>query len=378
MWDMINPMVAEKPETTAHFFPHLMQNIASGALVVNNEGVITSANQAAAAILDAPIADVVGERLDAYWLERPLPLELLTDSKLHRETSVRQGNGRYLPVSLSLAPIVTESGLQTLVTLNNLRDVERLNESLTRTQRLAGMGTLTASIAHELNNPISIITAACANLRLDVDDNSLSLDQLQHYVAMIEQSAWRCVRIVEVLHNYSLDGMPQIAITDWNKIVEDSLTLVQQQFQGQFNVRIETDLAPSLKSIVCDHNRMTQVVINLLTNARDAMQPNGGTIQLRTWAIPAGSPLPGEVAGYPSELATIEHFVLSVSDSGGGIAPEVLERIFEPFFTTKRNGAGTGLGLFIARRIVEQQNGRLWAENNPDGGATFTVVLPRQ
>lgn len=378
MWDMINPMVAEKPETTAHFFPHLMQNIASGALVVNNEGVITSANQAAAAILDAPIADVVGERLDAYWLERPLPLELLTDSKLHRETSVRQGNGRYLPVSLSLAPIVTESGLQTLVTLNNLRDVERLNESLTRTQRLAGMGTLTASIAHELNNPISIITAACANLRLDVDDNSLSLDQLQHYVAMIEQSAWRCVRIVEVLHNYSLDGMPQIAITDWNKIVEDSLTLVQQQFQGQFNVRIETDLAPSLKSIVCDHNRMTQVVINLLTNARDAMQPNGGTIQLRTWAIPAGSPLPGEVAGYPSELATIEHFVLSVSDSGGGIAPEVLERIFEPFFTTKRNGSGTGLGLFIARRIVEQQNGRLWAENNPDGGATFTVVLPRQ
>ena len=375
---MINLMVAEKPETTAHFFPHLMQGIASGTLVVNEKGVITVANQAAAAILDAPVSDLIGERFVTYWPEQMLPLDRPTDSKLHRETSVRQGNGRYLPVSLNLAPIATESGPQTLVTLCNLHDVNRLNESLTRAQRLAGMGTLTASIAHELNNPISIITAACANLRLDVDDNSLSLEQLQHYVAMIEQSAWRCVRIVEVLHNYSLDGMPQIAITDWNKIVEDSLTLVQQQFQGQFNVRIETDLAPSLKSIVCDHNRMTQVVINLLTNARDAMQPNGGTIQLRTWAIPAGSPLPGEVAGYPSELATIEHFVLSVSDSGGGIAPEVLERIFEPFFTTKRNGAGTGLGLFIARRIVEQQNGRLWAENNPDGGATFTVVLPRQ
>lgn len=378
MWDMINPMVAEKPDTTAHFFPHLMQNIASGALVVNSEGVITSANQAAAALLDAPIADVVGERFDAYWLEQMLPLELLTDNKLHRETSVRQGNGRYVPVSLSLAPIATESGPQTLVTLSNLRDVDHLNESLTRAQRLAGMGTLTASIAHELNNPISIITAACANLRLDVDDNSLSLEQLQHYVTMIEQSAWRCVRIVEVLHNYSLDGMPQIAVTDWNKIVEDSLTLVQQQFQGQFNVRIESELAPALKSIVCDHNRMTQVVINLLTNARDAMQPNGGAIQIRTWSIPAGNFLPGELAGYPPELSTVDHFALSVSDSGGGIAPNVLERIFEPFFTTKLNGSGTGLGLFIARRIVEQQNGRLWAENNPDGGATFTVVLPRQ
>jgi two-component system, cell cycle sensor histidine kinase and response regulator CckA len=378
MWDMINPMVAEKPDTTAHFFPHLMQNIASGALVVNDEGIITSANQPAAAILDAPIADLVGRRFDDYWLEQMLPLEMPADSELHRETSLRQGNGRYLPVSLNLAPIATESGPQTLVTISNLRDVDRLNESLTRTQRLAGMGTLTASIAHELNNPISIITAACANLRLDVDDNTLGLNQLQHYVAMIEQSAARCVRIVEVLHNYSLDGLPQIAVTDWNRIVEDSLTLVQQQFQGQFNVRIETDLAPSLKSIICDHNRMTQVVINLLTNARDAMQPGGGTIEIRTWAIPAGSYLPGEQAGYPPELSAIDHFALSVCDSGGGIAPEVLERIFDPFFTTKLNGSGTGLGLFIARRIVEQQNGRLWAENNPEGGATFTVVLPRQ
>lgn len=375
---MTNPMVAEITDTTAHFFPHLMQNIASGALVVNNAGFITSANQPAATILGTSVHDLVGSRFDDYWPEQMLPLDLPDDNKIHRETHVRQGNGRYLPVSLNLATIATESGPQTLVTISNLRDVDRLNESLTRTQRLAGMGTLTASIAHELNNPISIITAACANLRLDVDDNSLSLDQLQHYVTMIEQSAWRCVRIVEVLHNYSLDGLPQIAVTDWNRIVEDSLTLVQQQFQGQFNVRIESDLAPSLKSIICDHNRMTQVVINLLTNARDAMQPDGGTIRVRTWAIPAGVFLPGEQAGYPPELSTVDHFALSVSDFGNGIAPGIIDRIFDPFFTTKLNGSGTGLGLFIARRIVEQQNGRLWAENNADGGATFTVMLPRQ
>lgn len=153
---------------------------------------------------------------------------------------------------------------------------------------------------------------------------------------MIEQSAWRCVRIVEVLRNYSLDGLPQIAVTVWNRIVEDSLTLVKQQFQGQFNVRIETDLAPNMKSIVCDHNRLTQVVINLLTNARDAMQPNGGTIQVKTWPIAQGVLLPGSQERFPPELATTDYFALSVHDTGQGIEPEILDRIFEPFLQLKR------------------------------------------
>jgi PAS domain S-box-containing protein len=374
---MINPLVAEKNDSTAQFFTHLWQSMSSGTLVIHDDGVIVSANQTAATMLAMDMADLVGCYFHEFWPEQLLPLELSEDTDIHREAVLRRRDGRALPITLTITPIATEAGTQKLVTLTNLRDVQRLNESLTHTQRLAGMGTLTASIAHELNNPISIITAACANLSLDIDDNALSLDRLHHYVEMIEQSAWRCVRIVEVLRNYSLDGLPQITVTVWNKIVEDSLTLVKQQFQGQFNVRIETDLTPNMKSIVCDHNRLTQVVINLLTNARDAMQPDGGTIQVKTWPIPPGSFLPGS-AMYPPELATTDYFALSVKDSGIGISPDILDRIFDPFFTTKVNGSGTGLGLFITRRIVEQHDGRIWAENNPDGGATFTVLLPRQ
>jgi PAS domain S-box-containing protein len=375
---MINPMVAEKTDSTAQFFTHLLQNMSSGTLVVNEEGMISSANQGAALMLGVDMADLVGRSLHDFWPEQLLPLELPADSEMHRETVLRPRNGRPLPVTLAITPIAAISGAHKLVTMTRLNDVERLNESLTRTQRLAGMGTLTASIAHELNNPISIITTACANLNLDIDDNALSLERLHHYVTMIEQSAWRCVRIVEVLHNYSLDGLPQIAVTDWNRIVEDSLMLVKQQFQGQFNVRIQTDLIPTMKSIVCDHNRLTQVVINLLTNARDAMLPAGGIIQMKTWLVPVGTLLPGPTALYPPQLATVDHFALAVRDSGSGIEPEILDRIFEPFFTTKANGSGTGLGLFIARRIVEQHNGRIWAENNSNGGTTFTVLLPRQ
>jgi signal transduction histidine kinase len=123
---------------------------------------------------------------------------------------------------------------------------------------------------------------------------------------------------------------------------------------------------------------MTQVLINLLTNARDAMKATGGTIFVKTWAISSGSMLPGSnLEDYPGELATSDYYAVSVSDSGVGIDPETIGQIFEPFFTTKPSGSGTGLGLFISKRIVEQHNGRLWVENNPLGGATFVVLLPR-
>lgn len=244
-------------------------------------------------------------------------------------------------------------------------EVQRLNDALSHTQRLAGLGTLTASVAHELTNPLSIITTTCSSLLHELQEESLSQEQLVRYVALIEQSAFRSARIVEVLRNYVHLDEPQIAVTDVEAIVRDSLTLVEQQFLKRANVRIDVELPAHLKTIVCDHNRITQVLINLLTNARDAMQPDGGTIYVRFWPVSA-------------EETHREQFAFSVRDDGHGIAPEIMERIFEPFFTTKHNGQGTGLGLYIARGIVEQHNGRIWAENNPDRGATFTVVLPQR
>lgn len=376
---MVNSIVEEKAEVSAQFFAHLLQNMSSGLIVIDENGMVASANQTAASLLGYDLDEMLDLPYQQFWPENLLPLNFPLETEIYRETLLRHSNGRSLPVALTITPIASkQEGHHKLITLTDLRAVERFNDSLTHTQRLAGMGTLTASIAHELNNPISIITAACANLHFDIDDNVLSLERLQHYVQMIEQSAWRCVRIVEVLRNYSSDGSLQLAVTNWNKIVEDALTLVKQQFQGKFNVDIHTDLSPDLKTVVCDHNRMTQVLINLLTNARDAM-PAGGAIHMKTWMIPSGQVLPGShMETYTRELATTDFYAVSVSDDGPGVDMDIIGQIFEPFFTTKTNGSGTGLGLFIAKRIVEQHNGRLWVENNPQGGATFVVLLPRQ
>jgi two-component system, NtrC family, sensor kinase len=235
----------------------------------------------------------------------------------------------------------------------------RLSDSLTHLQRMAGLGTLAAGVAHELTNPVSIITAAVNNLLSQVADDDLTTDQLLHYIEMVDHSAWRCARLIDTLRTYTHPEPSQKAATELNQLVQDALNLVSHQFRRQFHITIEADLDPELPPVFCNANQIIQVLINLLLNARDALPPAGGTIQI--------------VSRYLTAETAVS---LVVRDSGLGIPPEVMERLFEPFFTTKPPGEGSGLGLAIAAGIVEQHHGRLEAANNAGGGASFTVTLP--
>ena len=364
-------MVISQPKTTGDFYDHLLQTVSAGVLVLDNDGIVTSANVAAGRILGWEADQLIGRT----WADLGTNDERLTESPPHR-TVLRQPDGRSVSVNLAITPVSDHITSTTMVSFTHWQEIEKLNEALLHTQRLAGIGILTASVAHELNTPLSIIAATCSNLLHEVEENSLGMDQLLRYVEMIEQSAWRSARIVEVLRNYSYAEEMQTAVTDLNMIIDDGLVLVEHQFRGEFNIQIVKQLDEGLKTIVLDHNRMTQVLLNLLMNARDAMASNGGTVEIRSWRTE------GEHTAVSSngngKGVKQEHYVFSVSDTGSGIDPALLERIFEPFFTTKNAGKGTGLGLFISKRIVDQHNGRIWAENNEMGGATFTVTLPRK
>ncbi len=273
--------------------------------------------------------------------------------------------------------LLEEPAMIAFTTAAERQEREEMSEALTYTQRMAGIGMLTAGIGHEMNTPLSIIAATCSNLQHEIEENNLSMEQLLKYVNMIEQNAWRAARIVEVLRNYSYDEETQTAVTDLNMIIEDALTLVQHQLHGEYNIQVETQLAHNLGTIVCDHNRMTQVLVNLLLNARDAIGRGGGKITIKSWPVPPPTVSLSRVNGLAA-APTREEYAFSVSDNGPGIDPALLEQIFEPFFSTRPHGKGAGLGLYVAKHIVEQHHGRITAENNHTGGATFTVVLPRK
>ena len=238
-------------------------------------------------------------------------------------------------------------------------NLHQLSVLLGHTERLATLGTLTASMAHELNNPVSIIISACNDVKGKLDEGSLDEEHAHRLLGVIEESAWRCARLVQTLSRYSHPAGPAFVPADLNEIINDTLTLLQYEFRTPVAVALVTALAPDLPPVLWDQNQISQVLVNLLTNARDALTPAGGEITIRSWAIPME-----------------ERVAFSVSDDGPGVPPAILGRIFEPFFTTKPAGQGTGLGLSIAAGIVAQHQGRISVANNPAGGVTFTVVLP--
>ncbi len=391
-------MEKAKKSVPIQLLEQLRHDGTEGLLLIDANDVIQSANPAAELLLGYESGKLTSLSFHELWPLSRSHSPISLDKPGTYEADLRRYNGGTVPVSVTVAsPFSAAREGEKLVSIIGREQVERLNDALLHTQRLAGIGTLTASVAHELTNPLSIITATCSNLQDEVRDGEISPEQLTRYLELIEQSAFRCARIVEVLRSYTHNDGPMIAVTNPEAIVQDALVMVEQHFRKRANVQVQAEIDPELRTIVCDHNRVTQVLINLLTNARDAMQPGGGTIGIRFWLLDqpvegvgtAKNEVPSEngSGSNGSNTAGINQdgirdgnnhrqFAFSVHDSGHGIAPEILERIYEPFFTTKPNGQGTGLGLFIAQGIVAQHHGRLWAENNPDGGATFTVALP--
>ncbi|UCG22845.1 MAG: hypothetical protein JSW55_11755 [Chloroflexota bacterium] len=242
----------------------------------------------------------------------------------------------------------------------NRQPIEDENgEALLHTQRLAGIGTLTAGIAHELTNPINIITATCSNLLNQLDEGNLSDEELVHYAQMIEHSAWRCARLIRTLRQYTYMNGQEIVPCDLNQVVESALVLVAYEFERNYNISFVQELADDLEPTLCDQYQLIQVIINLLINARDAIPADGGIVRISTGRSPGGK----------SQFIVVE-------DDGTGIDEELLPSIFEPFVTSKPAEEGTGLGLAIATEIVAHHDGRIDAKNNEEGGATFTVTLP--
>lgn len=377
-------------EYALQFSDFLRHSGLEGVLVLDKKGKVLSANRAAESLLGYGAGQLTNMYFSDFWAaRRPLAERTREAEPGRRDTDLLRRNGEALPVSIAATTIGAADG-ERLVSFVSRAELDRLNEALLHAQRLAGIGTLTASVAHELTNPISIITATCTNLLDELGEESVSRDDLVRYIELIEQSAFRCARIVEVLRNYAHNVGRQaedgavIAITSPEAVVQDALTMVEQQFRKQARVTVAAELDPELPTIFCDHHRITQVLINLLLNARDAMQPDGGVVRVRFW-IPdlAAEPALAEHARrmeHPSANGRngADLFAFSVSDTGTGIDPALLPRVFDPFFSTKPNGQGTGLGLFIAQGIVRQHGGCIWAENNPVLGATVTVVLPRR
>ena len=282
------------------------------------------------------------------------------------ELRFRRKNGEVLDVLLFEAPLIDARGRQTgwMGSVLDVTEQKRARElalqqeeRLQATSRLVTMGEMASTLAHELNQPLAAIasySSGCINrLESDAFDRNELLDIQQR----IARQARRAGEIIRRVHDFVRRSEPQRTPLDLNTVIRDAVGLIEADARKR-QMRIITDLAPALPTVLADAVMIEQIIVNLVRNGMDALRdtpPLRRQVRIRT-------SLEGR------------HVCVRVSDRGAGIPPETAARLFEPFFTTKPEGMG--MGLNICRSIAELHHGRLAFEADPEGGTIFTLSLP--
>ncbi len=254
----------------------------------------------------------------------------------------------------------------------NLTERRRLEQQLIQAEKLSAIGQLVAGVAHELNNPLTSISGYSQLLLRDSELAEQTHQDLQH----IHTQAERAARIVQNLLIFAREHKPERVTVNLNDVLRSTLQLRAYQLRVD-NIKVITKFDPQLSSTVADPYQLQQVFLNLINNAQQAMtmHSDSGTLTLRTYTSTARRES-GESGS--SGLTALNMIKVEISDTGVGIPENELNRIFDPFFTTKPVGQGTGLGLSICFGIVQEHNGRIWAESTPGAGTTVHVELPIQ
>lgn len=336
----------------------ILRSITSGVVTVGPDGSVATVNVAAERMLGMREEEMVPRRIgrlfkDDGGLDASLMRFLRGQTpKMVTDVQAVAIDGRTLHAKVAMARMRDVGGrvFGAVVTLEDVSEVRALTDQLIRADRLAAMGELTAGVAHEVRNPLGIIRAS---VQL-VEDAQGDPARVHDAVRVIKQEIDRLDRVIKALLDFGRPSAPTLRLTNVEDVVND-VVLFTRQFAGQARVEIETAFTAASPYVLADADQLKQVLVNLVSNAVQAMEDTGGTITVRVWDD--------------------DSFVLaSVADTGPGMSSEMLDKVFDPFYST-RDG-GTGLGLTIVHRIIDQHGGRVEVESTPGAGTTFTVALP--
>ncbi|HZL83639.1 MAG TPA: PAS domain S-box protein, partial [Candidatus Deferrimicrobium sp.] len=295
-----------------------------------------------------------------------LPLRDGTREVLVFETVHRRKDGTTYPVEVHLQRFQGDGQSSFLAFVNDITNRKRVQAQLLQSQKMEAVGELAGGVAHDFNN---MLTGILGNVAIVKESISLN-DSLRENIDAIRTAAEEAANLTRGLLTFSRGAMVQPVALDTNASVERTLAVLTQSLPA--SVTIVNKLQPGIWNVFMDQSQMTQILLNLGVNARDSMEGRGTlTVGTRNTVVDAAY-----VQTHPF-ARTGEFVVLSVADTGPGIAPEVLQHIFEPFFTTKPVGGGTGLGLSIVYGAVHQAGGWVTVQSDRGEGALFEVYLPR-
>ena len=362
----------EKIRTAALEWQTTFDSIPDLVMILDREQRVVQANAATRSYLDLPLEGIAGSRCHAlmHGESHPAadcPVAIMNETKAHEEKIIYDDRKqKWLQVSVD--PILDEE-CEVIRVVHTVKDItDRKNHEaeafaarreMMRMERLSRMGELTASLAHELNQPLAAILGnARAALRF-IESGELDMEELKEILRDIAHDDKRAGDIIRSLRAMVKAEEGEVEPAAPEDLVREAVALFNSEAVMR-NIRVEVNIPSPLPVVNVSRVQIEQVLINLMMNGAEAMDQEPP--ETRRLAL-----------GVEGCAGTVR---VSVSDFGTGISTGESGKLFEPFFTTKRSGLGLGLGLSLSRSIVEAHGGHIWVENNPDKGATFYFDLP--
>jgi signal transduction histidine kinase len=285
-------------------------------------------------------------------------IKLLERQKRELEVALEEARSLSLARNKLLAANIRELSdiygvLKTKLQDLRLRDdrIKSFEEELVRANKLSALGELAGSIAHEIKNPLISIQGFAGRI-LKTGDK----ERIERYARLIEKEAERLSTVLIKLLEYSRMDTPRRESVGIDGIIDDTVLFMEHHLTRFKNIEVSVEKGRDVPPVMVDKIHVQQALVNIIINAAQSM-PKGGTVHIRS--------------GVEDNNAYI-----SVTDSGGGIEPENIEKIFDPFFTTKPKGEGTGLGLSICKRLMKANDGDISVESVPGQGTTFKLLMP--
>jgi two-component system, NtrC family, sensor kinase len=348
-------------ERLKEFNENIVESISVGVMAVDLEDRIESWNSQMEVMFALPRHDAVSrpitEVMPPAFLEEFYRVRQMQGINNLYKFRLNTPAGETRVANIAIAPLVSKSFsvIGRLIIVDDITERIDLESQLSQAEKLSSIGLLAAGVAHEVNTPLAVISSYAQMLAKQMHGD----DRQSGLLEKITKQTFRASEIVNSLLNFSRTSGTEFADVDLNRVIKDTLTLLEHQFKTA-RVNVQQDLYPDLPTIHGNTGKLQQVFLNLFLNAKDAM-PGGGTLTIST------------VNGHRVQV--------KVSDTGTGIAQEHIHRIYDPFFTTKSkpktgHSGGTGLGLAVTYGIIQEHAGKIRVDSTPGHGTTFIMEFP--
>ncbi len=346
----------------------IFNNIPNPVFVLNPGTLaILDCNQSVTAVYDYPVESLVGQSFLTLFDEKEreyYAVKLATTSVLNQARH-RDQAGHSLIVNIRISPSEYSGKKVLLVTTSDVTKRLQAEQQLIQASKMATLGEMSTGVAHELNQPLSVIKTTSSFFLSKLKKNeAIDQDLLANMLTKVDRNVDRATRIIQHMRMFARKSDTGFQKVQINDVLQSAFEIFSQQLKVR-GIGVQWQLTRDLPKIDADAQRLEQVFINLLLNARDAIEEK--------WQNQGHGKSPDFIVIHTYEKN--KHVVCRICDSGVGLPPDKADKIFEPFFTTKQVGKGTGLGLSISYGIVTEFGGQIAVDTHESGGACFTLTF---